>query len=204
MPTREYRAPSYLAISLGILFCVFLIFFIGQLAVITKWSGFILLYLPSRLGIVDIVEPNDVILVDFSTNPTDIYFPHRGAFYLYSDDLDLLSIADEINSSAEPWLVIRSAKSGNTTAVLYVNRGLMPIDTPFAAGRPIYSFYIDKPGSYVIFHPVRPINVHFAPSFSQDNERKLLLVYLVQVIPLIAATVYLLLFKKKNNGRPYR
>ena len=182
MTTGYPKPPSTISILLGILASIALCIAAFQLPNIVKWTGNLFLFLPSKLGIIQIATPQDIIDVDFSTNPTLVYFPKAGPYNLYTNHLDLLTITDSLTASERVWLIITPLGSEEPLQVLFFTRGQFFYDSAFAKGRPIYYFNIPSPGYYVLRHPTRPISVDFVPDYNTFNETKLILIYLVQII----------------------
>lgn len=166
------RLPFGISVLLGFLSCALLLAIVANLAQIVKWTGYVFLWLPARIGIVETASPSDIITADFSINPTPVTFPKAGAYNLYTNNLDLLELADATEESTTPWLVIQPAGgSEGQVPVRFITRGLAPFDTPFAKGRPIFYFIIDKPGNYTLRHPSRPTQVNFVPDYTTGKER---------------------------------
>jgi hypothetical protein len=176
------KQPAAISILAGILACIALAFTMSRLDDIVKWTGNIFLFIPSKLGIIEMVTPKDVITVDFSTNPTTVYFPKAGAYDLYIDNLDLLSVTDALTASERSWLIIKKDGQGAPLKVLFFTRGLYAYDTPFAKGRPVYYFEIKEPGYYEMTHPTRPTDVYFVPDYNTYNEPRVIIAYIVQII----------------------
>ncbi len=153
----SYTAPRVRNILLGILLCGLCLAFFGYLAEITKWFGYIFLYIPARLGMINQISASQVQTIDFSTSPTEIVFSKPEAYVVYTAHLDLLMMSDRIlEEGFQPWLRIIHLDSGQEVNVESIQRGLMPYDTPFAKGRPIYFFKIPQAGRYQLLHPTYP------------------------------------------------
>ncbi|MBN1305383.1 MAG: hypothetical protein JXA13_13175 [Anaerolineales bacterium] len=176
------KPPSFISILLGIFACILLGFAVSQLASLTKWTGYLFLIIPDKLGIIKMAKADEIIEVDFSTNPTFVYFPEAGPYNLYTNNLDLLSITDSLIESEKVWLVITPLGSEKPLQVLYFTRGLFIYDSAYAKGRPIYYFEIPSPGYYKLKHPTRPIRVTFLPDYNTFNEEKIILAYVVQLL----------------------
>jgi hypothetical protein len=182
------KSPTLLSIFLGIIACIATLFFIGNLGTAVKWVGNVFLFLPSKVGLIQTVRANEVIPVDFSTNPSSVYFPKAGAYDLYTDNLDLLTITNSLNENERAWLEVIPAEGQETPQVLFFERGLYPYDTPYAKGRPIYYLYLEQPGYYLITHPTRQDTVYFVPDYNTFNEAKLVAVYIVELSLILIPT----------------
>jgi hypothetical protein len=194
------KPPTITSIILGILACVVSILAIGQIDAITKWTGAALTFIPAQLRILKMVTPSQVLSVDFSTSPTIVDFPKTGAYNLYTDNYDLLAITDALMVKQNPaWLNIHEMGQEELLPVLYVTRGLVPYDTPFAAGRPIYYFVIPAPGQYVIEHPRRPTNVYFVPDYTTFHEARFIIAFAVEIILLLALILWLWYRRQKHH-----
>lgn len=160
----SYTPPTVRNILLGILLCLLILASIGYLAEIVKGCGYLLLYIPARLGMIQQVSPTQIQALDFSNTPTEVDFSVAGEFVVYTVHYDLLMTSDLLAEEAlSPWLRIISLQSGTEIEIEPIRRGLMPQDTPFAKGRPIYFFQIPQAGSYRLFHPTYPgAMVYFA------------------------------------------
>lgn len=190
----SYTPPKVRNIILGILICGLCLVFIGYLADFTKWCGYVMLYLPARLGMLSQVSPSQIQTTDFSTSPTEIYFSTPGTYVVYTAHLDLLMISDRIlEEGFQPWLRILQIYNGQEVKIETIDRGLMPYDTPFAKGRPIYFFKISQAGKYQMLHPTYPgAKVAFAQYEFHHNEVTSRSVLVIEVLFLfvLSATIY--------------
>ena len=188
MTSSSYRDPAIRNVVIGILlFAVFLVT-VCSLPQVVKTLGAGLLYLPSRLGLVEMVHRDQVQAIDMHSAPPQINLPQARRYAVYTDDYDLLVMSDEITrSGAEPWLVVLSPGSHAELRLTGVERGLMPYDSPFAAGRPVYTFEVIEPGVHDVIFPRRTAAFYVLPDTTSGKERLILLVYAVQVAILVAA-----------------
>jgi hypothetical protein len=182
MTHTDYRDPKIRSIVLGIaLFAVFLVA-VCSLPQVVKTIGAGLLYLPSRLGLVEMVRRDQVQAFDMRTDPPRVEIPQAGRYAVYTDDYDLLVMTDEINrAGAEPWLVLTDPATNADIHVAGVERGLMPYDSPFAAGRPVFTFVIAEPGLYAMVFPRREASFSVLPDTTTGKERTILLAYAVEL-----------------------
>jgi hypothetical protein len=182
MTTGHPAPPTIRSILSGILLLVLLLFVIGQLGIIIKSIGAIFMFLPNKLGLVDMVYPRDVLVADFSRSPMNVNFTKEGNYLLYTNSYDLLVINDAVvEGKAAPWIKVISP-GGQSMKVEMISRGLILFDTPFADGRPVIRFSISTPGEYEILHPTRPIDVYFVPDYLTGNVEFLTLLSIIQLL----------------------
>ena len=182
MTQTDYRSPNIRSIIIGIvLFAVFLVA-VCSLPQVVKTIGAGLLYLPSRLGLVEMVRRDQVQAFDMRTAPPQVEFSQAGRYAVYTGDYDLLVLTDEINrEGADPWLVLTDPGTNANLRVVGVERGLMPYDSPYAAGRPIFTFVITEPGLYAMVFPRREASFSILPDTTTGKERTILLAYAVEL-----------------------
>ncbi len=190
MTSSSYRDPTLRNVVIGILlFAVFLVT-VCSLPQVVKTLGAGLLYLPSRLGLVEMVQRDQVQAIDMRSSPPQVDLPQARRYAAYTDDYDLLVVTDAIIlAGAEPWLVVRSPGSHAKLRLTGVERGLMPYDSPYAAGRPVFTFEVTEPGVHDLTYPRRGATLYILPDTTSGKERLILLAYAVQVAILIAAVV---------------
>jgi len=182
MTHTDYRDPKIRSVVLGIaLFAVFLVA-VCSLPQVVKTIGAGLLYLPSRLGLVEMVRRDQVQAFKTRTAPPQVEFSQAGRYAVYTDDYDLLVVTDEIiRTGAAPWLVLTDPATNADIRVVGVERGLMPYDSPFAAGRPIFTFEIAEPGLYAMALPRREAAIYILPDATTGKERTILLAFAVEL-----------------------
>ena len=83
-----------------------------------------------------------------------------------------------------------------------IDRGLAWYDTPFARGRPIFTFWVDQPGTYEFVHPARKDNMYLVPD-TVTGQESLITFWVVAEISLVAALLYYV-YRKRNAGRRQR
>ena len=188
MTSSSYRDPAIRNVVLGILmFAVFLVT-VCSLPQVVKTLGAGLLYLPSQLGLVEMVHRDEVQAIDMRSSPPQVDLPQARRYAVYTDDYDLLVISDEIMlAGAEPWLVVTSPGSHAKLRLTGIERGLMPYDSPYAAGRPVFTFEVTEPGVHDLTYPRRWATLYILPDTTSGKERLILLAYAVEVAILIAA-----------------
>jgi len=206
MRDEYYNPPLVRNILFGILLFALLLAFLGFLGDITKWTGEVLYFLPSRFGLIDRVRPHEVIALEFSQNPMTVYFPAPGRYAFYTSHIELLEMANISMTSpgASPWLVFTSDTTGREVLVEFIHRGLSIYDTPFARGRPIFTFYIPEAGTYTLAHPTRETLVYITPDTFTGREQALTVVLLAEVIPLGLLVAWLTTGKTRRRMRERR
>ncbi|MCX6025190.1 MAG: hypothetical protein NTY23_02845 [Chloroflexi bacterium] len=182
MTSSSYRDPTIRNVILGILlFAVFLVA-VCSLPQVVKTLGAGLLYLPSRLGLVEMVHRDQIQAIDMRSSPPQVDLPQARRYAVYTDDYDLLVMSDEIlRIGAEPWLVVLSPGSHAELRLTGVERGLMPYDSPYAAGRPVFTFEVLEPGVHDLIFPRRAATFYILPDTTSGKERLILLAYAVEV-----------------------
>jgi hypothetical protein len=190
---QGYRSPSFGNIGLGIIAFVILMGLLCTLPSAVKRVGDIFLFLPSRLGLIQRVTPDQVNKIDLTTaSPAILEFPRAGKYAVYSGDTALLE-ANVLYGTHSVWLVIKSQATGEPIEIGSVERGLVPYDTPFADGRPIFSFEIPAPGPYEVDFSWRQASIAIVPDYVTGKESLIWLSYAAQVILLLllAGILYL-------------
>jgi hypothetical protein len=182
---------------LGVLVVVLLIVFLCSASVIVKWAGTAFLVLPRVVGLLENVRGDEIVALPMDSSPTAVGFPRVERDQVYTSDLELLEIAASLHASdATPWLVVQRVATGETVAVSFVGRGLMPYDDPRAPGRPILAFEIAQPGTYALSHPRRQMTVSLVPDRTTGKEGLIALAFLAQLA--LLAGPFALIF-----GRPW-
>jgi hypothetical protein len=182
---------------LGVLVVVTLIVFLCSASVIVKWAGTTFLVLPRVVGLLESVRGDEIVALPMDSSPTAVGFPRAERYQVYTSDLELLEIAASLHASdATPWLVVQRVETGETVAVSFVGRGLMPYDDPRAPGRPILAFQIAQPGTYALSHPRRELTVSLVPDRTTGKEVFIALACLAQAA--LLAVPFALIF-----GRPW-
>jgi hypothetical protein len=163
-------APAIRNIVAGILLATLLCFTFFSLPSLVKYTGAVLTFLPTQLGLMDVVSPDEVMSVDMSASPTAVSFKKPGKYSLFTDNYDLLVVNDAIAAArGKPWFSLTSA-SEHEIGVTLVERGMALYDTPFAKGRPVAHFEIAERGIYSMIHPARPDHVYIVPDYTFGQE----------------------------------
>jgi hypothetical protein len=177
-----YKSPTLRNILVGILIFVIIVLMFSSLDNLVKTIGRFLMIVPSQMGFYPLTSANDVVPVNLNSNPTNLTFIHAGTYQIFAEDYDLLNITLLLErSKGSPWLVVRSAASSAIIPVNYVHRGLRLYDTPYAAGRPIFSIDIPSPGMYQLNHPSKPASIYFVPDETSNYASTISLSFVVEI-----------------------
>jgi hypothetical protein len=204
MITALPKQPTIGSILTGI--ALFVIAFLAFLRLpdFVKYAGAALLYVPSKLGLVDMVTPQDVIPLSLDKNPSSLTIPSPGQYLLYLDNYDLLIIHDGIVArNNDPWIKIQSEDRDTKIEITLLERGLAWYDTPFAPGRPVALFKIDRPGTYWVVHPTRLDIAGVVPDTITGKE-SLLTFWALAEIAVIGGAVFYLVRKRTAPTRQLR
>jgi hypothetical protein len=181
----EPPSPTFRSIFGGIIVAVLLFLAFMNLSTVLKYAGAVLGFIPGKLGLIQVVKPQEVIPVDVTTSPTVINIPQPGIYMLYTDNYDLLVINDAVvEAGSKPWLKIEG-EDGEEIPVRLVERGLAIYDTIWAKGRPVAKFAIAKPGNYSIRHPSRPDEADIVPDYITGHENWIIFLFGLELAALI-------------------
>jgi len=187
MAKNGFESPKVRNIAIGVGITVVALMIICSLGEVVKMLGAVLLFLPSRIGLVQMVTSPEVKAIDISTSPSAINFTQPGNYALYTNDYDLLVLSDDLyQSHAAPWVTVKGTDGGNPIPVILTGRGLAPYDTPLAKGRPVLSFRIPAPGNYEFVHTRRPLTIWIVPDYVTGSEGAIITAYIVQIAILFA------------------
>jgi hypothetical protein len=165
---------------------------------VLKIAGSPFLIIPSLLGIVQRVVPEDVRTVKMSDSSTTEYFPQPGLYAVYVDDSDLLSISDSLmNANRNPWLKVKAVNTGEQVPAHFIDRGLQLYDTPYAKGRPVINFAITRPGDYELSYPRRNLSISIVPDYTSGHETLLTLLYVGQIV--LLAGIILFFWRRRTR-----
>jgi hypothetical protein len=188
--------PTFRSIFGGIALLVILILAFLNIPKIFKYVGATLTFIPSHLGLFQVVSRNEVMPVDIHSTPTSITFTKPGRYLLYTDDYDLLVVNDAIlASNGKPWINLQS-ESGEPVHVSLIGRGMAIYDTPLASGRPVASFEIVSPGAFTMAHPRKPVNVYIVPDYLSGKEGKITFYICLEIVIVVLAIWY---FSRKRH-----
>lgn len=187
------RSPRFRDIILAVVVLVVLIFAFINLGTVVKFVGAGLMVIPSALGIVQQVSPDEVFAYDLSKSPTTVAIGQPGRYAVYAYDYDLLAVTDQLEQSGHaPWITLKSQITNESLPVAFVKRGMRPYDTYLAKGRPVLSFVITRPGAYSMVHPARKVTIAIVRDYITGNERTLALAYLAQIGLVIIPVAFIL------------
>ena len=71
-------------VVLGIALLILAILAFVRIPDIVKYAGTALMYVPAKLGVIDMVMPKDVVALPIDKNPSSITFPSSGKYALYT------------------------------------------------------------------------------------------------------------------------
>ena len=187
--TDGYHPPRVSTILLGLLLSAALLVAFLSLPQVVKTVGYGLLWIPAKIGLVEQVHADEVIPLFMADEPHQVTFQQAGRYAYYTQDPDTLEATDALMTHNTPaWLNI-IAPDGSKVDVAYIQRGLLPFDTPLAAGRPIFSFIIAEPGVYTLKMPRKLLEVYITPDVVTGREGALWLVLILELafVSLIAS-----------------
>jgi hypothetical protein len=181
MSATNYRSASFRSIFLGIaIFFLLLVVFLF-LPDFIKVIGYPFLWIPDRLNIVAVPDAGDVQKFDLAVDDQTVDFAQPGNYVAYTGDTDLLLTNDSLaEKNSVPWLLLQGP-GGAEISPRYVERGLMPFDSPFAKGRPVLTFQIQTPGHYTLTHPHRQAIISILPDAVSGQEGWLWTIYIVEL-----------------------
>jgi hypothetical protein len=198
-----YKSPTLRNVLVGVLIFLVVVLVFSSLDNVVKTLGRVLMILPSQMGFYPLPSADEVVPVNLVSNPTSLTFIHAGTYQIFADDYDLLNITLQIeNSQGSPWLVVRSEASGDKIPVSFVHRGLRLYDTPYAAGRPIFSIDIPSPGEYQLSHPTRPASIYFVPDQTSKYAGTILISFVVEIA--LLAGLVLIYFRSRHRAQNAR
>lgn len=193
MQDTAYRAPRASAIVVGILLFVVLILIICSLSEVTKTAGSLFLFLPAKMGWIPDVERSDALTIDLKSPAQVVTFSKPGPYAVYTIDYDLLVISDQLaKSTGNPWVSVTRESTGEAIKIGYVQRGLIPFDSPLVKGRPVFTFAIDQPGKYKVDYIHRPAEIGIVPDVTAGREGLLWFLLALQAAVLSLPVVLLL------------
>lgn len=193
MTTGIPKQPTISSIVLGIgLFIVAFLAFL-RLPDVVKYAGTALMYVPAKVGLIDMVMPQDVIPMSLAENPSSVTFSSTGRYIMYINNYDLLVVHDAVvEGDSHSWIKIQSESLGTEVAITLIERGLAWYDTPFAPGRPVITFEIDQPGTYQFTHPTRPDIAHIVPDTLTGQESRITFWVLAEIALIVGVVIYII------------
>jgi hypothetical protein len=198
-----YKSPTLRNILVGVLIFFVIVLMFSSLDNLVKTIGRVLMIVPSQMGFYPLPSAGEVIPVNLESNPTDLTLIHAGTYQIFTDDYDLLNITMLIeNTQTSPWLVVTSKSSGAGVPVSFVHRGLRLYDTPYAAGRPIFSMDIPSPGVYQLSHPSKPASIYFVPDQTTKYAGTILISFVVEIA--VVAGLLIVYFRTRRRAQYVR
>jgi len=198
---ESYRPPRVRTIGLGIGLFVVLLILVCSLSQGVKWAGAALLFLPERVGLFEPVHRAEVTPLDMQSSPLQVSFPGAQTYHIYTSDYDLLVISDALARSEAPaWLTVIRSGTGARVQVTILGRGLMPYDSPLAAGRPVLAMQIEEAGSYVLDFPTRKATMTIVPDRTTGREAAIYAAFAVQ-LAVLAAPLAVALYRRELRLR---
>ena len=196
--------PTFRSIFLGIALFIIALLAFFRIADVVKYTGTVLMYVPSRLGLIDMVMPEDVIPLPLNENPSAITIPSPGQYVMYLNNYSLLVVHDAVVASdAKPWMKLQSEDIGTQVELTLIGRGLTWYDTPFARGRPVVKFTIDQPGSYQFIHPTRQDSIYLVPDTLTGKE-SIITFWVLLEVAMIGGLVFYIFRKRTASLREKR
>ena len=204
MTTGLPKPPTFRSIFFGIvLFIIALLAFL-RIGDVVKYAGTALMYIPAKLGLIDMVMPKDVIPLPLEENPSLITIPSPGQYVLYLNNYDMLVVHDAIVAGdSEPWMKLQSEDLDTQVELTLIGRGLTWYDTPFARGRPVVTFTIDEPGTYEFTHPARQDYMYLVPDTMTGKEARITFWVLAE-IALIGGVIFYIVRRRTASIRAQR
>jgi hypothetical protein len=204
MTTGLPKQPTIHSILLGIIFFIIALLAFFRLPDVVKYSGAALMFVPSKLGLFDMVTPKDVIPLPLEKNPSLITIPSPGQYVMYLNNYDLLVVHDAIVASdSKPWMKLQSEDFDTQVELTLIARGLTWYDTPFARGRPVVSFTIDQPGTYQFTHPARQDTMYLVLDTVTGKE-SLITFWVLAEIAVISGVVFYIVRRRTAPARAQR
>jgi len=203
MTTGLPKPPTVRSILLGIALLVIAILAFLRMSDVVKYTGAALMFVPAKLGLIEMVEPQQVLRLSLAENPSSVMIPSPGRYALYTDNYDLLVVHDAVVAgNSTPWIKIQSQDLGDQVEVTLVERGLAWYDTPFARGRAVVLFEIEQGGLYQFTHPSRPDSAYIVPDVVTGKESGITLSVLVEIV-LVGGLVFFIV-NRRNRPRRLR
>jgi len=189
---QGYRPPKLSSIIVGPITFVLVLVLLFMLSSVVKRVGDVFLYIPSKLGVVQRVEPEEVKRIDLTVpSPVSVELSRAGKYAVYTGDTALLEANAVYGKDSAAWLGIKSQSTGERIKTAGVERGLRPYDTPFAEGRPIFAFDVSQPDQYEVTYYYRQAFIFIVPDYVTGHEPAIWLSYAAElaVLLVIAAII---------------
>jgi hypothetical protein len=188
MLNRDYQPPRIRNIVIACVIFLVLLGMIWTLRSSIKQLGDIFLYLPSQLGLVERVAPEEIRIIDLNIgSPTSLEITRPGRYIVFTDDYYLLLDNARSRGYDGVQLEVTARTTGEPVNVVPVVRGVRPYDTPLAEGRPIFAFEVTTPDNYEITLPaLYNTSVAIVPDYTTGKEPIIVLAFIVQLVFLLS------------------
>lgn len=190
--------PPKLRSAIGAAIFIVIVFVVLARSVeIAKIVGYPFLLIPDMLGLVERVAREDVQEVRIRS----VEITNPGRYAIYTTDVDWFFA--KVNAE-KPWLSLTESETGKQAVVAFVERGPRPYDTPFAKGKPIFTFKVETPGVYQISWSLSGIDweasggsefisqgsdgqtvIFIVPDYTTGHETTLTLAYVLQIAVIV-------------------
>ena len=197
MSNNEPAAPSLRSVFLGIALAILLLIGLCRIGDLVKWAGVGLLWLPSQLGLVDQVKPEEIEFFDLSQKNNTWQVTQPGLYAVYTANDKLLELSNALESSEKTWLSA-ATETGSVATITPVRRGLSLLDTPLVPGRPVYTIAVPAAGRYALVHPHPAAQMAIVPDYVTGHE---LIIYLVLGLELLVVTGLIALLVRRRRRR---
>ena len=187
MPEQKPRSPRLWHVIVGVLAPSFLLCLLMVLLISLKMIGYYFLLIPARLGLVQLAAPSEIWRVDLRTaTQVRIVLERPGLYAAYSLDTEILTRADRAcQDGFAPWFHVQLETTGETIPLSCVARGMALYDTPFAAGRPFYTFEVRTPGKYLVQYSHAQGVLYIVPDYTTGHEAAIVAIYVVEFLILL-------------------
>jgi len=204
MTTGLPKQPTIRSILFGIILFVVALLAFFRIPDVVKYTGAALMFVPSRLGLIGMVMPKDVIPLPLEKNPSLITISSPGQYVMYLNNYDMLVVHDAIAAGdSEPWMKLQSEELNTQIELTLIGRGLAWYDTPFARGRPVVRFTVDQPGTYQFTHPARKDYMYLVPDTVTGRE-SLITFWVLAEIALVGGVVFYIVRRRTQSAREKR
>ncbi len=190
---ETYHAPKIRPIVFGIILFILFLTVMCSLSDLVKFIGYPFLWVPEKLGLIQVIHPDDVTTIHMADGGTStVNFTAPGWYQVYINDYDLLLASDDLaNRGGKPWINARTP-SGESAAIAFISRGLRPYDSPFAKGRPVLAIQVTELGDYQLRHPSKAADFSIVPDYSTGNEFTIYFFYALEIGLLLLPFAYLI------------
>lgn len=202
MYSESVTQPTIRSIVLGISLAVVLLVLLCRLGDIVKIAGTVLLWLPSQLGLVQQVQPGQVLYFDLQQKDNTWQVTQPGRYAVYTANDNLLEMSTLMEASDKTWLQV-TTDGGASLPVDPVRRGLSIVDSLFVPGRPVYTIAVANPGLYNLVHPHPAAQMAIVPDYVSGREVTIYLVLGLQLLAVggLIAMLFYRRYRKQQERR---